>query len=42
MRIIGAGAAILVALVLQTTLAGLVIRGTAALDLVLIVVVYSI
>ncbi len=40
MRIIGAGAAILVALVLQTTLAGLVIRGTAALDLVLIVVVY--
>jgi rod shape-determining protein MreD len=39
-RIIGAGAAILVALVLQTTLAGLVIRGTAALDLVLIVVVY--
>lgn len=41
MRIIGAGAAILVALVLQTTLAGLVIRGTAALDLVLIVVVYT-
>lgn len=40
MRIIGAGAAILVALVLQTTLAGLVIRGTAAIDLVLIVVVY--
>ena len=40
MRIIGAGAAILVALVLQTTLAGLVIRGTAAVDLVLIVVVY--
>ena len=40
MRIIGAGAPILVALVLQTTLAGLVIRGTAALDLVLIVVVY--
>ncbi len=40
MRIIGAGAAILVALALQTTLAGLVIRGTAAIDLVLIVVVY--
>ena len=40
MRIIGAGAAILVALVMQTTLAGLVIRGTAAIDLVLIVVVY--
>ena len=40
MRIVGAGAAILVALALQTTLAGLVIRGTAAIDLVLIVVVY--
>jgi rod shape-determining protein MreD len=33
-------AAIAAALALQTTLAGLVIRGTAALDLVLIVVVY--
>jgi rod shape-determining protein MreD len=33
-------AAIVVALALQTTLAGLVIRGTAALDLVLVVVVY--
>jgi rod shape-determining protein MreD len=33
-------AAIFVALALQTTLAGLVIRGTAAIDLVLIVVVY--
>lgn len=33
-------AAILTALALQTTLASLVIRGTAALDLVLIVVVY--
>jgi rod shape-determining protein MreD len=33
-------AAIFIALALQTTLAGLVIRGTAALDLVLIVVVY--
>jgi rod shape-determining protein MreD len=32
--------AIAAALALQTTLAGLVIRGTAALDLVLIVVVY--
>lgn len=40
MRIVGAGVAILVALALQTTLAGLVIRGTAAIDLVLIVVVY--
>lgn len=40
MRIVGAGAAILAALALQTTLAGLVIRGTAAIDLVLIVVVY--
>jgi rod shape-determining protein MreD len=39
-RIVGAGAAILAALALQTTLAGLVIRGTAAIDLVLIVVVY--
>jgi len=39
-RIVGAGVAILVALALQTTLAGLVIRGTAAIDLVLIVVVY--
>jgi rod shape-determining protein MreD len=33
-------AAVAAALALQTTLAGLVIRGTAALDLVLIVVVY--
>jgi rod shape-determining protein MreD len=33
-------AAIAVALALQTTLASLVIRGTAALDLVLVVVVY--
>ncbi len=40
MRIVAAGVAILVALALQTTLAGLVIRGTAAIDLVLIVVVY--
>jgi rod shape-determining protein MreD len=39
-RVAAAAAAILVALALQTTLAGLVIRGTAALDLVLIVVVY--
>jgi rod shape-determining protein MreD len=39
-RIAAALAAIAVALALQTTLAGLVIRGTAALDLVLIVVVY--
>ena len=34
------GVAILLALALQTTLSGLVIRGTAAIDLVLIVVVY--
>ena len=40
MRSAVALAAIFVALALQTTLAGLVIRGTAALDLVLIVVVY--
>lgn len=40
MRIAVALAAIFVALALQTTLAGLVIRGTAAIDLVLIVVVY--
>jgi len=39
-RIAAAVAAILGALALQTTLAGLVIRGTAAIDLVLIVVVY--
>ena len=36
----GAAAAILGALALQTTLSGLVVRGTAAIDLVLIVVVY--
>ena len=40
MRTAVALAAIFVALALQTTLAGLVIRGTAALDLVLIVVIY--
>jgi rod shape-determining protein MreD len=39
-KIAAAVAAIAAALALQTTLAGLVIRGTAALDLVLIVVVY--
>jgi rod shape-determining protein MreD len=39
-RVAVAAGAIVVALALQTTLAGLVIRGTAALDLVLIVVVY--
>jgi rod shape-determining protein MreD len=39
-RTAAALAAIFIALALQTTLAGLVIRGTAALDLVLIVVVY--
>ena len=40
MRSAAALAAIFGALALQTTLAGLVIRGTAAIDLVLIVVVY--
>lgn len=40
MKAAAAFAAIAIALVLQTTLAGVVIRGTAALDLVLIVVVY--
>ena len=40
MRTAAAAAAILIAMALQTTLAGLVIRGTAAIDLVLIVVVY--
>lgn len=40
MKAAAALAAIAVALALQTTLTGLLIRGTAALDLVLIVVVY--
>ncbi|HXG89785.1 MAG TPA: rod shape-determining protein MreD [Vicinamibacterales bacterium] len=40
MKILAALAAVAAALALQTTLASLVIRGTAALDLVLIVVVY--
>lgn len=40
MRVVAILAAILAALVLQTTLGGLVIRGMAAVDLVLIVVVY--
>ena len=40
MKIAASLVAIAVALALQTTLASLVIRGTAALDLVLIVVVY--
>ena len=40
MKIAAALAAIVVALALQTTVAGLVIRGTAAIDLVLIVVVH--
>jgi len=39
-RVAAAAGAIVIALALQTTLAGLVIRGTAAIDLVLIVVVY--
>lgn len=40
MKAAAALAAITVALALQTTLTGVVIRGTAALDLVLIVIVY--
>ena len=40
MKIAASLLAIVIALALQTTLASLVIRGTAALDLVLIVVVY--
>ena len=40
MKALAALAAIAVALAIQTTLASLVIRGTSALDLVLIVVVY--
>ena len=40
MRVAVAAAAIVIALALQTTLAGLMIRGTSAIDLVLIVVVY--
>lgn len=40
MKYFAALAAIAVALALQTTLAGVVIRGTSAVDLVLIVVVY--
>jgi len=39
-KIAAALAAIVAALALQTTLAGLVFRGTAALDLVLVVVIY--
>jgi rod shape-determining protein MreD len=39
-KIVASIVAIAIALALQTTLASLVIRGTAALDLVLIVVVY--
>ena len=40
MKVVASLLAIAIALALQTTLASLVIRGTAALDLVLIVVVY--
>jgi rod shape-determining protein MreD len=40
MRVAAAAAAIVLALALQTTLTGVVIRGTSAIDLVLIVVVY--
>ena len=40
MKIVASLLAVAIALALQTTLASLVIRGTAALDLVLIVVVY--
>jgi rod shape-determining protein MreD len=39
-RLLGALAALVMALVLQTTLAQFMVRGTAALDLVLVVVVY--
>ena len=38
MKLLGATAALVLALVLQTTLAQLLVRGTAALDLVLVVV----
>ena len=40
MKLLGALGALALALVLQTTLAQLMVRGTAALDLVLVVVVY--
>ena len=40
MKLLGATAALALALVLQTTLAQLLVRGTAALDLVLVVVIY--
>jgi len=39
-KLLGATAALALALVLQTTLAQLLVRGTAALDLVLVVVIY--
>jgi len=39
-KLFGATAALVLALVLQTTLAQLLVRGTAALDLVLVVVIY--
>jgi rod shape-determining protein MreD len=39
-KVFGATAALVLALVLQTTLAQLLVRGTAALDLVLVVVIY--
>jgi rod shape-determining protein MreD len=39
-KVAGAIAALMLALVLQTTLAQVLVRGTAALDLVLVVVVY--
>jgi len=40
LKLFGAVAALVLALVLQTTLAQVVIRGTGALDLVLVVVIY--
>ena len=40
MKLFGAVAALVLALVLQTTLAQVVVRGTGALDLVLVVVIY--
>ena len=40
MKVAGAIGALILALVLQTTLAQVLVRGTAALDLVLVVVIY--
>ena len=40
MKLFAAAAALVLALVLQTTLAQVVVRGTGAVDLVLVVVIY--